>query len=348
MSQYFKTSPAGYDLIKRFEGCEKRLPDGRLTTYKKGNDPETVGWGQTGQMPDGRKVVMGLVISQQEADDALQYFVQNVTEPLVRKHFVCKTQGEFDACVSWVYNVNHRKLERGEYSLPQLVNLKNRDTEALVNLWLRYIHTPGFENGLYKRRIAEVLMFLGLPWNAPSVWGFISNARYKTGDKVDPTDPWFILEMAEQAKPIASLPDPPKPPAPVVPVKVEPLPEVKPEPQVGTKPISAKTVKPEDVPYKIDPNAGLKPLEESERAIGYFWQNLARLFLRLTGLGTFGTAAAGVANVVQSDAVLGTALLDLTIPLLVFLTGIVIAFVAKQYGDWRRKRGEESATQGMY
>jgi len=349
MSKHFTTSQAGYDLIQRFEGCEKRLPDNRLQAYKIGADPWTIGWGQTGKMPDGRPVVQGLIITQQEADDALQYFVRAVVEPLVRKHFVCQTQFEFDACVSWVYNVNHTKLERGEYSLPKLVNSKVRDTEALVNLWMRYIHTPGFENGLTKRRLAEMLMFLGLPWNAPSVWGFISSARYKTKDgTVDPTDPFFILDIARAAKPIASLPDPPKPAKPVVPVKVEPLPEVKPEPQVGTKPISPKTVKPEDVPYKIDPNAGLKPLEESERAIGYFWQNLARLFLRLTGLGTFGTAAAGVANVVQSDAVLGSALLDLTIPLLVFVTGIVIAFVAKQYGDWRRKRGEESASQGMY
>jgi len=345
----YTTSPAGYDLIRRFEGCEEKLPDGRIRSYKKGADPQTIGWGQTGQMPDGRRVVPGLIITQQEADDALQYFVRNVTEPLVRKHFVCRSQAEFDACVSWVYNVSAAKLEAGKYSLPQLVNTKDRNIEALVELWLRYIHTPGFENGLYKRRIAEVLMFLGLPWNAPSVWGYVSKARYKTREgTVDPTDPWFILELAEQAKPIASLPDPPKPAKPVVPVKVEPLPEVKPEPQIGTKPISPKTVQPSEVPYKIDPNAGLKPLEESERAIGYFWQNLARLFLRLTGLGTFGTAAAGVANVVQSDAVLGSALLDLTIPLLVFVTGIVIAFVAKQYGDWRRKRGEESASQGMY
>jgi hypothetical protein len=46
--------------------------------------------------------------------------------------------------------------------------------------------------------------------------------------------------------------------------------------------------------------------------------------------------------------VLGTALLDLTIPALVLVTGIVIAFVMKQYGDWRKARGEKSATQALY
>jgi GH24 family phage-related lysozyme (muramidase) len=333
------------ELIKRFEGCAERLPDGRLKAYKKPGDPWTIGWGITGAMPDGRPVTDGLVITQQEADTALEWFVRSVSDPLTRKHFNAQSQAEFDALSSWVFNINQGKLERGEYSLPALVNLRARDLDAVIAKWIQY-KNPGtiFEQGLYRRRLAELCMFFGWPWH----FALSAVLKRENGNIVDMTPPDYILELAEQAKPIASLPDPPKPAKPVVPVKVEPLPEVKPEPQIGTKPISPKTVKPEEVPYKIDPNAGLKPLEESERAIGYFWQNLARLFLRLTGLGTFGTAAAGVANVVQSDAVLGTALLDLTIPLLVFVTGIVIAFVAKQYGDWRRKRGEESASQGMY
>jgi GH24 family phage-related lysozyme (muramidase) len=333
------------ELIKRFEGCAERLPDGRLKAYKKPGDPWTIGWGITGAMPDGRPVTDGLVITQQEADTALEWFVKNVSDPLTRKHFNAQSQAEFDALSSWVFNINQGKLERGEYTLPALVNLRARDLDAVIAKWIQY-KNPGtiFEQGLYRRRLAELCMFFGWPWH----FALSAVLKRENGNIVDMTPPDYILELAEQAKPIASLPDPPKPAKPVVPVKVEPLPEVKPEPQVGTKPISPKTVKPEEVPYKIDPNAGLKPLEESERAIGYFWQNLARLFLRLTGLGTFGTAAAGVANVVQSDAVLGTALLDLTIPLLVFLTGIVIAFVMRSYGDWRRKRGQESAVQAMY
>jgi GH24 family phage-related lysozyme (muramidase) len=345
MAQWFETSPAGMDLIKRFEGCEKRLPNGRLTAYKKPGDPWTIGWGQTGAMPDGRPVVEGLTITQQEADEALVWFVKSVSDPLTRKHFNAQTQDEFDALSSWVYNINHAKLERGQYSLPALVNLRARDLDAVIAKWIQYKNPNTiFEQGLYRRRLAELCVFMGLPWH----FALSAVLKRQNGVIVDMTDPAYILEMAEAAKPIASLPDPPKAPKPTVPVDVKPLPEIKPEPQVGTKPISPKTVQPSEVPYKIDPQAGLKPLEESERAIGYFWQNLARLFLRLTGMGTFGTAAAGVANVVQSDAVLGTALMDLTIPMLVLVTGIVIAFVAKQYGDWRRQRGEKSAKQGLY
>jgi GH24 family phage-related lysozyme (muramidase) len=333
------------ELIKRFEGCEKRLPNGRLQAYKKPGDPWTVGWGQTGAMPDGRPVVEGLTITQQEADEALVWFVKNVSDPLTRKHFNAQSQDEFDALSSWVYNINHAKLERGQYTLPALVNLRARDLDAVIAKWIQYKNPNTiFEQGLYRRRLAELCMFMGWPWH----FALSAVLKRREGVIVDMTDPNYILSLAEQAKPIASLPDPPKPAKPVIEVKAEPLPEIKPEPQVGTKPISPKTVQPSEVPYKIDPNAGLKPLEESERAIGYFWQNLARLFLRLTGMGTFGTAAAGVANVVQSDAVLGSALMDLTIPALVLVTGIVIAFVMKQYGDWRKARGEKSATQALY
>ena len=348
MAQWFETSPAGMDLIRRFEGCEKRLPDGRLTAYKKPGDPWTIGWGQTGAMPDGRPVVEGLTITQQEADEALVWFVKSVSDPLTRKHFNAQSQDEFDALSSWVYNINHAKLERGQYSLPALVNLRARDLDAVVNKWIQYKNPNTiFEQGLYRRRLAELCVFMGLPWH----FALSAVLKRREGVIVDMTDPAYILEMAEAAKPIASLPDPPKAPAPVVPVEAKPLPEVKAPPvseSVGTKAPSPQTVKPEDVPYRIDPNAGLKPLEESDRAKGYFWQQLAVLFLRLTGLGTFGTTAAGVANVVQSDAALSGAIFNLTIPALVLVTGLATSFAVRSYGDWKRKRGEEAAVQGLY
>ena len=242
MSKWYETSPAGMELIKRFEGCAERLPDGRLKAYKKPGDPWTIGWGITGAMPDGRPVTDGLVITQQEADTALEWFVRSVSDPLTRKHFNAQSQAEFDALSSWVFNINQGKLERGEYSLPALVNLRARDLDAVIAKWIQY-KNPGtiFEQGLYRRRLAELCMFFGWPWH----FALSAVLKRENGNIVDMTPPDYILELAEQAKPIASLPDPPKPAKPVVPVKVEPLPEVKPEPQIGTKPISPKTVKPE-------------------------------------------------------------------------------------------------------
>ena len=113
---------------------------------------------------------------------------------------------------------------------------------------------------------------------------------------------------------------------------------------VGTKPKSPNTVAPAEVPYKIDPNAGLKPLEESDRAKGYVVQQVGIGVIRLGALGLFGSTAQGAAQVVQGDPVLSNLIL------MVFVAvGIaVVGYVIKAYGTWKRKRGEKAATQGLY
>jgi lysozyme len=272
MSQYFKTSPAGYDLIERFEGMHKLRPDGLVEAYKIAHDPWTVGVGQTGRMPDGRPVVEGLVITKQEAYDALQYFVRNVTEPLVRKHFNARTQSEFDALVSWVYNISSAKLERGEYSLPSLVNARARDIDAVIAKWVQY-KNPGtiFEQGLYRRRLAELCMFFGWPWH----FALGAVLKRREGVIVDMTDPHYILSLAEAAKPIPSLPDPPKPPAPVVEVKAEPLPEPKPA---------------------VDPALPPKKIEESRTGKAV---NRASRGRETVAISTIGTVLAGLATQIE-------------------------------------------------
>jgi GH24 family phage-related lysozyme (muramidase) len=352
---WFETSKAGYDLIERFEGLHKVRPDGLIEAYKIGNDLPTIGIGQTGKMPDGRRVELGLVITKQEAYDALQHFVRNVTEPLVRKHFVCQTQAEFDACVSWVYNVNHAKLEAGQYSLPQLVNRKERDLEALVNLWLRYIHTPGFENGLYKRRIAEILMFLGLPWNTPAVWGYIASAIYKKGGVINPTDPWFILQIAEKAAEALSPPPPPPPPpapepapAPKPEAKAEPKPAepAKPAPAPVKKPPSPNTKLPQEV--GLDPNAGLKHVSESDRAKGWMWRQVGILLFRVSGLGLFGNGLAVASQTVMADQMLFNAVFELWVPLAVNGGTLATSYVLYQWGKFKEYQGREKGTQALY
>lgn len=357
MATAFRTSPAGKGVIKFFEGCAKPLPDGRLIAYRPSKrDNPTIGWGCEGYLfpgtPGQIKIVDGLIITQQQADDAFEFFLVNVVEPLVNSHFNPETQGEFDALVSWCWNIRHDKLNRGEYSLPEVFNRKPRDFEAIVEWWIKYVNpNTEVEQGLYRRRLAELCLMFGWPWK------FATSAVLKRVNGViqERTDPDYILKLAEAAAETAKaapLPPPPPKATPAArPAPDTPPPPVKTEPKpvaVGTKPASPNTKKPEEVPYRIDPNAGLKPLEETDRGKGFFWQQAAVLFLRITGLGTFGTGAAQVANIVQSDAALSGALFNLTIPLLVLITGVVVSFVMKSYGDWKRKRGEETATQGMY
>jgi GH24 family phage-related lysozyme (muramidase) len=347
MAKVWSTSPAGLKLIQTFEGCEKRRPDGTLEVYQVGADLPTVGWGQTGQMPDGRPVVEGLTITQQEADDALMYFVRNVVDPLVRKHFVCQTQAEHDACASWVYNVNHGKLERGEYSLPRLVNAKHRDTDALVTLWMRYIHTKGFENGLYRRRLAEVLMFMGLPWHKPAVWGYVSSAVYQRGGVVQPTDPMFILDVAEQAamtedeitadlnnqQLIKLQGKPAKPQKAAEPAKaVEPEPEPKP----AEKPPEPAPAPPAP---KVDPALPPKPMEQSQTHRGLSKAESGRETVvvggTLTGIG---------ALLPQLQAV--TAYIEKFPAKSILYTMVIIGIIVAIVGAWRWFAGRMIAWEG--
>ena len=154
------------------------------------------------------------------------------------------------------------------------------------------------------------------------------------------------------AKPSASGSSEAAPVKPTVPAP-QPVPSARPAPAsvpavipapVGTKPKSPNTVAPAEVPYRIDPQAGLKPLEESDRAKGYWYQQAGIGMIRLGSLGVFGTTLQGGAQTLQGDPVLSN----------LVLTGVVVGgiavtgYVVKVYGDWKRKRGEKSATQGLY
>jgi lysozyme len=345
------------ELIKRFEGCHKRRADGLIEVYKIGDDVPTIGWGQTGAMPDGRPVVPGLVITQQEADEALEWFVKNVSDPLTRKHFNARNQAEFDALSSWVYNLNHAKLERGEYSLPSLINLKARDVEAIISKWIEYKNPNSiFEQGLYRRRLAEICMFMGLPWH----FALTAVLKRAGGMITNMTDPFFVIQMAEQAAEAATVPIvPAKPAAPPVapkpaatakpPPAVTPAPDAKPADKPATtvkKPPSPNTKAPAEV--GLDPNAGLKHVSESERARGWMYQQMGLMLLRLSTLGLFGTGAKAMADTLQADQTLLAATFELAIPLALAGGGMTASYITMQYGLWKEYQGRAKGTQALY
>lgn len=64
-----RVSSAGMALIKRFEGCARRRPDGLYQAYPDpgtGGDPWTIGWGAT-----GNDVRPGTVWTRQQCDQRL-------------------------------------------------------------------------------------------------------------------------------------------------------------------------------------------------------------------------------------------------------------------------------------
>lgn len=90
-----KISSKGLDVIKFYESCElKAYPDPGT-----GGAPWTIGWGHTGP-----EVVPGLVWTQKQADDQLLLDVAS-RESAISSAFCVLPQGQFDALVSFLFNV---------------------------------------------------------------------------------------------------------------------------------------------------------------------------------------------------------------------------------------------------
>lgn len=154
-----KTSQAGIDLIKAFEGCHlKAYPD-----PKTGGAPWTCGWGET------CGVTKDTWWTQEEADRRLMESIA-AREILVSKYVTHPTtQGQFDAFVSIIFNVgagNQYKdgicrLKDGRPST-LLRKFNAGDIGGCESEWTRWI-SPGsnVEKGLLRRRMAELKLFRG-------------------------------------------------------------------------------------------------------------------------------------------------------------------------------------------
>ena len=143
-----KISQEGVALIKKFEGCE-------LTAYQCSAGVWTIGYGHT------KGIEEGMEITQQEAEDMLveelheyeNYINDNVTAPL--------SQNQFDAMVSWVYNLGPANLKAS--TLLKVLNAGNYDD---VPFQMRRWNKAGGVtlDGLIRRREAEALLFQNKEW----------------------------------------------------------------------------------------------------------------------------------------------------------------------------------------
>lgn len=106
-----KTSKAGIDLIKSFEGC-------RLVAYKCPAGVWTIGYGHTFGVRAGQK------ITQKQAEDFLKSDLQVYEKGVEKAVRVKLNQNQFDALVSFSYNCGLgalrsstllKKLNKGDY-----------------------------------------------------------------------------------------------------------------------------------------------------------------------------------------------------------------------------------------
>ena len=138
-----KTSAEGISLIKKFEGCE-------LYAYQCSANVWTIGYGHT------KDVEPGMQITQEDAEQRLvdelheyeNYINEYVTAPL--------SQNQFDAMVSWVYNLGPANLKAST-----LLKVLNAGDYEGVPAQIRRWNKAGGEilDGLIRRREAEARLF---------------------------------------------------------------------------------------------------------------------------------------------------------------------------------------------
>lgn len=146
-----KTSDKGLQLIKQFEGFSAK-------PYKCPAGVPTIGYGAT-YYTDGRRVTMAdKPVTEPEATALLRAMLSSYEAGVDRYVQVPLTQGQFDALVSFAYNVGLSSLKGS--TLLRLLNDKNYAGAA--SQFARWNKAGGkVLPGLTRRREAERLLFTG-------------------------------------------------------------------------------------------------------------------------------------------------------------------------------------------
>lgn len=142
-------SDEGIALIKKFEGCE-------LQAYQDAVGIWTIGYGWT-QPVDGKKVTEGMTISQRTAERLLRCGVVQYEQGVNRLVKVAVTQGQYDALVSFAYNVGVRALSTSTL----LKKFNAGDKQGAADEFMQWTKAGGMQlSGLFTRRSAERARFL--------------------------------------------------------------------------------------------------------------------------------------------------------------------------------------------
>lgn len=138
-----KTSQAGIDLIKEYEGC-------RLETYRDSVGVKTIGYGHTD------KVALGQKITQEEAEQFLREDLAKFERCVLSVIRVDIAQRQFDALVSFAFNLGCGALRRSTLAR----KLNRGDYDGAAREFGRWVKAGGRTlNGLVRRRAAEADLF---------------------------------------------------------------------------------------------------------------------------------------------------------------------------------------------
>lgn len=155
-----KTSQqGGVTVMHNFENCKlKAYPD----PGSKNGEPWTIGWGHTGP-----EVKPGLVWTQAQADAAFLEDLRRFERDVASLVKVPLTQGQFDALVSFAYNVGSDidadTIAEGLGDSTLLRKLNAGDYEGAAQEFKKWNKNDGkVMRGLIRRRAAEEALFRGM------------------------------------------------------------------------------------------------------------------------------------------------------------------------------------------
>ncbi|MGH2902165.1 MAG: lysozyme [Solirubrobacteraceae bacterium] len=145
-----KLSPAGEALIKGFENC-------KFVSYPDSKGLWTIGVGHTGFYSPGVPVGPGQTCTDEQAE---LWFIGDTSKAVADVNLflsVSVNQNQFDALVSFTYNVGGQALEHSTL----IRDINEGDPNDAANEFLKWDHCAGKElAGLKRRRKAERAYFL--------------------------------------------------------------------------------------------------------------------------------------------------------------------------------------------
>ena len=148
-SKNMNISQEGLSLIKKFEGVE-------YNAYKCAAGVWTIGYGHTAGVKEGD------LVCQREAEEILDQDIKEFEGYVKDSVTVDLDQNQFDALVSWVFNLGPANLKAS--TMLKVLNSSDFDNvPAQIKRW----NKAGGKvlEGLIRRREAEALLFEGKEWH---------------------------------------------------------------------------------------------------------------------------------------------------------------------------------------